>query len=328
MPFVRAAGDLGDPRDEGGRRHGAGGAGEPDDPARDLVEVGDGDAVLQPSVPQRVDAFLGMVGAFPDQRRERRLEVDDDLVQGPAAVHAPGLLEERVEVEGRRIEGAVQEFRLGDPVESERARLGAQVAVPHEVPGVLAMEHRVRIETAPGLPPAPQGAVEQRHRLPFANGLFQQRQQPLRDGAGALGTRQRERLGRFLQLARRGVESSFQPRGQVRRVPERRVLQQQLQHRAFGGGQGQPAQRRALDQPVAVLVPRDGDALQAPEVLQVTVGGSLRDAETPGDLDRPPGAASAEKLQDLDQANRTVHGVLTSFPFAGVPGGGRRRLKP
>ena len=70
VPFVRAAGDLGDPRDEGGRGHGAGGAGEPDDPARDLVEVGDGDAVFQPSVPQLFDEFLGMVGAFLDQRRE------------------------------------------------------------------------------------------------------------------------------------------------------------------------------------------------------------------------------------------------------------------
>ena len=60
------------------------------------------------------------------------------------------------------------------------------------------------------------------------------------------------------------------------------------------------------DQPVAALVPRDGDALQAAEVLQVTVGGSLRDAETVGDVGRAPGAASTEELEHLDQANRAV----------------------
>lgn len=101
MPFVRRAGDLGHPCDECGRLDGAGGTGEADDPARDLVEVRDGDPILERTILQRGDTFFGMVRSVLDERCQRCVEMDDHLMQGSAAIHAPGLLKELVEVEPR-----------------------------------------------------------------------------------------------------------------------------------------------------------------------------------------------------------------------------------
>ena len=176
VPFVCAAGDLGDPFDQGGRLDCAGGAGEADNPAGDLVQVRDRDAVLQLSVLQPLDAFAGVVRPLLDEWCQRRVEVDDHLMQGAATIYAPGLLKELVEVEPRPFEGAIKTLGLGDSIETESTRLGAQVAVPHEVPGVLAMEDGVGIEAAPRLPLTPQRAIEQRNRNLLANGTLEQRQ--------------------------------------------------------------------------------------------------------------------------------------------------------
>ena len=181
------------------------------------------------------------------------------------------------------------------------------MAVSHQVPGVLAVEDGVRIEAAPCLPLAPQGAIEQRNGSLFTNGPFEQWQQSLPDGAGALRARQRQGLRRFFQFPRRRVQFPLQRRGQFRGGSECRMLQQQLQRRAFRGCQAEPANGGALDQPVAVLVARDRDALQATEVLQIAIYGSLGNVEMMGDFGRSPGTTPAKELEYLDEANRTVH---------------------
>ena len=60
-------------------------------PAGDLVEVGELDAVLQVAVLQPRDALPRVVNAAFEQRRERRVEVDHDLLQFAPQVDGPGV---------------------------------------------------------------------------------------------------------------------------------------------------------------------------------------------------------------------------------------------
>ena len=142
--LVGAGRHVGDQLDQGGGFDRARGAREPDDPAGDLLQVRQADAVLQVAVAEPGDLLVRVVSALLEQGGEGGVEVDDDVVDGPAVVDAPTVLEELGEVEVGRGEPAVEPVGVGDAVEAEGPQLLALVAVPDQVPGVLTVEDAVR----------------------------------------------------------------------------------------------------------------------------------------------------------------------------------------
>ena len=91
VDLVSAGRHVGDQLDEGGGLDGAGGAGEADDPAGDLLEVRQADAVLEVAVAEADHALVRVERALFEEGGEGGVEVDDDLVDGAAVVDAPGL---------------------------------------------------------------------------------------------------------------------------------------------------------------------------------------------------------------------------------------------
>ena len=87
--IVSAGGHIADEGDQVGGLDGTRGAGEADDPAGDLLEMRQADAVLEVAVAQADDALVRVVRALLEQGGEGGVEVDDDLVDGPAVVDAP-----------------------------------------------------------------------------------------------------------------------------------------------------------------------------------------------------------------------------------------------